>query len=122
MMTGTVNAALEGTLLLTVFDNGNHSHVVPVFIDTGFTGELTLPPAFVAVLGLLWIGRQHAMLADGTVQIIDVYAATVMWDGRQRHIEVDAVNAHLLGMSMLENHELRIEVVSGGNVTVLDLP
>jgi hypothetical protein len=44
MMTGTVNAALEPLLRLTVRDTGAQRHAVEALIDTGFNDSRTLPP------------------------------------------------------------------------------
>jgi clan AA aspartic protease len=59
-------------------------HEVEMVIDTGFNGFLTLPPALIAALGLRWLCRQQAELADGSVQAFDVYVAPVDWDGQPR--------------------------------------
>ncbi len=100
-----------------------HPHDFDPIIDTGFSGYLTLPSPVIAALGLPWLCRQHGILADGTIQILDVFTATANWEGRARLVEVDAVNAQsLLGMSMLQGHELWMEVVSGGNVRIRALP
>ena len=44
--------------------DGESGHIDAV-IDTGFTGQLVLPPEVVNRLGLPGRGRQRAILADG---------------------------------------------------------
>jgi predicted aspartyl protease len=62
-------------------------------------------------------------LADGSVELFDVYRALVVWDGQPRQVEVDAADANpLLGMRMLARHELRMEVVDGGAIAITPLP
>lgn len=123
MMTGTVNADLEGVLRLAVRDAGGQSQDVEAVIDTGFNGFLTLPPALIAVLGLPWLCRQQGQLADGSVQAFDVYVATVEWDGQLRSVEVDAAEAQpLIGMALLLGSELRIHVIPNGSVTITAQP
>jgi hypothetical protein len=49
----------------------------------------------------------------------DYEAVTVLWDGQERHVEVDAVNATpLVGMSLLDGHDLHIQVADGGHVVI----
>lgn len=122
MIPGSVNDALEATIPLTLEKDAGDSQPVEAVIDTGFNGFLTLPPARIAALGLRWLCRQRGFLADGSVQVFDVYEAVLQWDGRTRKVEVESVDAEpLVGMAMLERHELRIQVISGGAVTVQEL-
>ena len=92
---------------------------IEAVIDTGFTGFLTLPPAVMTDLRLRYRGRGWATLADGSEVPFDVYGVTVHWDGLPRHIEVDeADSTPLVGMRLLDSHNLNIEVVDGGRVVI----
>ena len=67
--------------------------------------------------------RQPGRLADGRVESFDVDVATVIWDGQPRTVEVEAADTEpLVGMSLLEHHALRIDVLNGGMVTITALP
>jgi hypothetical protein len=80
---------------------------------------LTLPSTLIAFLGLVWLGRAQAMLGDGTIQLVDVYEATVIWDSRVRIVETDAADVTpLVGMGLIYGHDLRIQGVEGGTVTI----
>jgi predicted aspartyl protease len=62
-------------------------------------------------------------LADGSVRVIDLYAAEVEWDGNWRPVLVSNVGDEALaGLRLLAGHELRIEVAPGGAVEVKALP
>jgi clan AA aspartic protease len=123
MITGVVNANREAIIRLVVTGPGGQRQNSEAIIDTGFTGFLTLPPARIAALGLSWLSRQSGILADGSVDIFDVYVANVMWDGQPRTVTVEAADTDpLVGMSLLDRHSLRIDVLSGGVVTVSALP
>ena len=123
MMAGVVNAEREATLRLVVVGPSGKQQEIQAIIDTGFTGFFTLPAAPVAALGLSWLCRQPGILADGSVDLFDVYAARVVWDGRLRAVEVEVVDTEpLLGMSLLDRHSLLIEVATGGAVTVTAFP
>lgn len=63
------------------------------------------------------------MLANGHVEECDIYAATVIWDGIQRSVLVEAMeNMPLLGMAMLVGCDLRARVVAGGSVEIEAVP
>ena len=123
MITGVVNANREAIIQLVVTGPSGQQQDTEAIIDTGFTGFLTLPPARVTALGLPWLSRQPGILADGSVDIFDVYVATVMWDGLPRTVEVEAADTEpLVGMSLLDRHSLRIDALRDGIVTVSALP
>jgi clan AA aspartic protease len=123
MMTGVVNAALEAWLRLSVEDVRGHVREVEAILDTGFNGFLTLPPAVVAALELPWLFRQQGQLADGSLQVLDVFEAAIRWDGQPRTVEVEAIDAQpLIGMGLMRAHELRVHVKPGGVVTIAAVP
>lgn len=122
MIQGTVNARREAVLPLRVIGPAGAADVSAV-IDTGFTGTLTLPAAVVASLSLVWSSRSSAFLADGTESEFDIYAAELDWGGSRRSVLVSAVGTGvLLGMRLLDGHELFVEVTTGGVVEVRPLP
>jgi clan AA aspartic protease len=123
MIAGSVNADLEAIIQMMIFGSPSQQQQVEAVIDTGFSGELTLPPALISLLHLTWLGREDGILADGSVDLFDVYRASLLWDGRPRLIEVQAVNSQpLAGMTLLHGQSLRIDVVIGGAVTITALP
>jgi clan AA aspartic protease len=122
MITGAVNDNREATIRLVMSGSDGQQQEIEAIIDTGFTGYLTLPPILVQALGLAWLCRQPGILADGSVEVFDVYTATVLWDGQPRTVEVDAADTEpLVGMSPLDRHSLRIDVLTGGVVTITAL-
>jgi clan AA aspartic protease len=123
MITGSVNARLEASIPLFVEDASGQTHSLEAVIDTGFSGFLSLPPAQIASLGLMWLCQEQAMLADGSIQILDVYTADIVWDSQSRRTRVTAVDSSpLVGMQLLEGSEVRIRVVPGGWVSVDSIP
>jgi clan AA aspartic protease len=106
-----------------VVGKGSRRRQIDAVVDTGFTGYLTLRPAIITALQLTWLGREQGTLADGSVDLFDVYRATVIWDGQRRRVQVEAADVDpLVGMALLERHSLNIEVVSGGAVSIKPLP
>ena len=91
-------------------------------IDTGYNGYLTLPSRWVTALQLRFAGHRRATLADGSVTVLDVYLASVIWHGRQRDVLVaEAEGSPLVGMSILQGNRMTIDVLEGGEVTIRDL-
>lgn len=123
MITGVVTANREATIRFAALGPHGRQEELAATIDTGFTGFLTLPPAVVRGLGLAWLCRQPGILADGSIEVFNVYSATLLWDGQLRTAEVEAVDTEpLVGMGLLEHHSLRIDVLTGGSVTITALP
>jgi clan AA aspartic protease len=123
MIIGVVNTHHEATIGLIVQNASGQGHDIDAVIDTGFTGFLTLPTSVIAALGLTWRGYASAVLGDGSLQQFDVYAATVIWDGQARLVEIDAAETDpLVGMGLLYGHEVRIQAIDGGTVTIEALP
>ena len=92
---------------------------VEAVIDTGFTGFLSLPSALVTELGLPFLTNESAMLADGSLVRFNVHDATALWDGRPRRVYAHLSDATpLVGMRMLDRHNLNIDVEDGGRVVI----
>jgi predicted aspartyl protease len=50
---------------------------------------------------------------------LPMYEATILWNGKEREIRVLATGRRpLLGTAMLENHELTVQFVENGLVTI----
>ena len=119
MISGTVTELLDAILSLSVRGEGGKLERIEAVIDTGFSGELTLPPSLVEPLGLQWLGRQQGKLADGQLHTFDVYAATVVWGNEERIVEVESADIDpLIGMSLLAGNRLTIEVRPDGEVKI----
>lgn len=123
MIAGTVNRRHEAVLTIPVCDSTRQAHKIEAVLDTGFTGSLTLPPSLIESMGLAWRSRSSAILANGNVEEFDIYVATVIWDGMERSVLVQAIeNVPLLGMAMLVGYDLRARVIVGGSVEIEAVP
>lgn len=78
MILGVISAHREATIRLPVRDADGQEQEIESILDTGFTGSLTLPPTVITALGLPWRTRGLAVLANGTVDQVDIYAAAVI--------------------------------------------
>ena len=123
MISGIVNARLEATIRVSIRDAAGQHQDIEAVVDTGFSGSLTLPPTVITGLGLVWRSRGTAILANGSMDLFDIYTATVIWDGASRIILVEAADTDpLVGMRLIAGHDLRIQAVVGGAVTITALP
>jgi clan AA aspartic protease len=121
-MFGRVNQSREAILKLVIIGEENCKTAVDAVIDTGFNGDLILPPESILELGLKLQGYQKAILGDGTTSQCQVYAATVIWDGSIKLVEVNAATSGvLIGMGLLEGYKLEIDTTPNGMVTITDL-
>ena len=123
MIQGVVNAVYEAVVTLPLQDPEGRTRDVEAVIDTGYSGFLTLPSGLVDELGLPFAYMGQAFLANDAVVDFDVHDATLLWDGQPRRIKADATGSTpLVGMAMLERHDLNVEVVNGGRVLIQARP
>lgn len=120
MISGAVTGnAAEARVDVAVRGPAGAERSISAVIDTGFTDQLTLPSSLVAELSLLPVARQHAILADGTVVVVNVHQAEVIWDGGIREVSVLATQGTpLVGMALLHGYHLGVDVVAGGSVQI----
>ena len=119
MIEGTVNAHLEAVVTLPLLGPSGQAREVDAVVDTGFNGYLTLPPMLMEHLELPVVGDGEAVLADGSEAAFDVYGVTVLWDGQPTRVETGAVGVDpLVGMALLDRHNLNIDVENGGRVLI----
>ena len=119
MIEGAVNDAYEAVVALSLQGPAGQVRDIEAVIDTGYSGFLTLPTALVMELGLLFAYVGRALLANDDEVTFDVHDVTVLWDGQPRRIRADATGSTpLVGMLLLDKHNLNIEVESGGRVVI----
>jgi clan AA aspartic protease len=122
VITGHVNSNPEAVVSLVVRGPDGQEKEIEAVIDTGFTGEITLPLDLITELGLPFIGQSRAVLGDGSEILYDMFEVSVIWSGGARLVNVDAAETEpLLGMDLLLDHELAIQVVPGGTVSIRPL-
>ena len=88
-------------------------------IDTGFDGFLVLPVQAVTVLGLPFLYRLDANLADDRRRSTPVHGATIVSDGQEIDVQVLAMGKRpLLGTILMDDHRLVIPFRDGETLTV----
>ena|ERR1051326_2881126 len=119
MIRGEVDANDQALVPLQIRTPDGSLEDIEAVLDTGFTGYLTLPPAFVAALQLPFQQRQTFTLGDDSDVEFDIYLATILWDGSDRDVSVLSTEGDLLiGMRLLRGHHLFVDVIDGGEVRI----
>ena len=122
MKQGSVNGRLEAILPVSLICRDGTTRIIETVIDTGFNGAMTLPAATAAEFGLVKRIRGSAILADGSKCYFYNYKAKIDWDGGIREIIVSAIGDEpLVGMSMLKDCRLTIDVMVGGKIVIKPL-
>ena len=119
MITGVVNSYHEATIQVPVQAADTQEQQIEFILDTGFSGSLTLPQSLITTLGLPFRSRGSAILADGSETEFDIYVATIVWDGEQRHVLIEAADTDpLVGMGLLYGFNINIQAIDGGSVKI----
>ncbi len=118
MGSGTVRGR-EAFVQMLIVDRASNEQPVVAVLDTGFTGYLALPQPMISQLGLLSQGEGRITLADGSVQMHDIYRAVVVWHGEQQTVPIMGMgDKPLIGMRLLSGSRVTLDVVDGGAVTI----
>ena len=119
MIEGVVNTAYEAVVSLSLQGAEGRTQEIEAVVDTGYTGFLTLPSALVdeLLLPFAYVGR--AFLANDDEVEFDVHNVTVLWDGQPIQVRAAATGStSLVGMMLLDGHNLNIQVRDGGRVVI----
>ncbi len=105
MMSGYVNTNREAMIQIAIAGENKRVKSVRAIIDTGFTGDLTLPRNVIDELGFTLRGFQRIILGDGSLQYFEMFVGSVIWDGQMQQVEINAAETDsLVGMGLLENY------------------
>ena len=119
MINGVVTASRDAVVRVTVRGPSGGAQRIRAVIDTGYNGWLSLPAELISRLVLPWLQIGFATLADGSETAFNIYEGLVLWDTRRRRIPVDESECTpLVGMSLLEGYELKMQVCRAGKVTI----
>lgn len=117
----TIGTILHRRILvdLTLRGPTGREGVLEFVLDTGFTGVLTMMPSVCEALELHYVRPQPASLADGSSIILEVYQAALFWHDEEHDVEILAMDGTpLIGMTLLEDSDVRFQGNEGGFVSV----
>ena len=115
-MTGRVDAAGWALLRVPVAATARGSRTdIEAWVDTAFTGGLTLPRSIAAGLGLAAGVSADAVLADGSLVVLESFVCDLDWFGGTYRTQVVATDATypLLGTQLLAGLRLVIDYAAG---------
>jgi clan AA aspartic protease len=121
MILGTVTD-LQGRVevVLRLADRGDRA--LECILDTGFQGELALPSATVASLGLSPGGWVWAKLADDSHASVPIFSALILWDDQEVGVTVMAMGSRpLLGTELLQGFNLSADFEEDGQLALTPL-
>ena len=121
MIVGTV-ADLQGRVEIAFRLSDQPGRTIECVVDTGFQGELALPPATVAALGLPARGRIWANLADDSDVPVPLFRAVILWDDQEVGVSVMAMGSRpLLGTELLQGFNLSADFEEDGQLALTPL-
>jgi clan AA aspartic protease len=113
---------LQGRLEVVVRLSDQPDRTVECVLDTGFQGELALPPTRVAALGLAAGGQIWANLADDSDVPIPVFNAVILWNDQEVRVTVTAMGSRpLLGTELLQGFNLSADFEEDGQLLLTPL-
>ena len=121
-MTGRANDSLEAEVAVELSNDAGQSISVAAIVDTGFTGALSISGRIADQLDWPVTEAVPIELADGSRRLILAYEGLVLWEGRRRAIlALQTDGPVLLGMGLMLNERIVIDVRPGGPVEITSL-
>ncbi len=101
---------------------GHPDFVIEHVVDTGFTGQLTLPASAVAAMGLPLDHSENINLANDSSEQVPFHFATILWEGQEFVADVIATGRKpLFVTALMDGKELVIQFAEQGIMTLDDL-
>ncbi len=122
MIVGKVDQFHRPSISLVLVGEDGQEWSIEAQVDTGFSGELTLPMSAIERLGIESSGITTYRLGDGSLTPFDSYDATIRWADRVRHVTaLVSENFPLIGVGLLWGTNLSVDFRNGGDVAVTEL-
>ena len=122
MLLGAVNLLRRPSVAIILVDAGGRDWSIDAQVDTGFTGELTLPISAIDRLGLESSGFSTYRVGGGSLTPLNSYDATIRWGNGLKYVTVLASETQpLIGVGLLWDHHLSIDFQHGGDVSISEL-
>lgn len=123
MIIGAVMGNGDPVIQISVRDAGGQDVPINFILDTGYTGYLALPPRWVNRLQWTPTGVTLMRFADNSEAQTTTYDEIILWDGMERIVTIAELDGDpLIGTDLLYDHEVIIQFINGGRVTVTRLP
>ena len=122
IISGYVNLLRRPTVDVALVDGNGQRWSIEAHLDTGFTGDLTLPSSAIEQLGLPFIAITSLRTATGTMAEFSTYDGIAVWHGQERQIYVlESSVFPLVGVGLLWGNNLSVDFRHGGDVIITEL-
>ena len=122
MIVGAVGSLRRPAVIIELRGNDGQIRSVEAYVDTGFSGDLTLPEAAIERLGLSPNDVANMQIGDGAYTTFTTYQATILWRDTPREITVLGSEIWpVIGIGLLWQCNLSIDFVPGGSVLITRL-
>ena len=122
MIRGRINQRGQARVVIEMLGRNGQFQPIEVVLDTGFGGNILLPPSIIQGLEVIWSAEVDARLASGQEIQLPSWRGAVLWHGRPRSILVlQADGEPLLGMNLLRGSRVTLDVQPDGNVVIEEL-
>ena len=119
MIQGRVDSNKQARVSLDLRSRTGNLRRVDVVVDTGFDGNLTLPPGIIRELDWEPDLDVNVMLATGATDRVNAWSGDVIWHDRPRSILIlEAGGPPLLGMELMEDSQLTMQPRINGPVLI----
>lgn len=119
MLRGRVDARREARVTLELRASDGQFQSIAGVVDTGFNGHLTLPLDVIRRLELEPRVPTNVTLATGVRSRLNTWSGQVLWHDGPRTIRIlESEGTPLLGMELLQDSQLLVQVRVGGDVLI----
>jgi clan AA aspartic protease len=119
MIIGFVSPDFRPLIRCVVQGSHGVDQEIEAWVDTGFNGAMLVPPEVIGALDLAPNFAINVKLANGAEVEMITYTATVLWNDEPRRIQLLSAEHHaLVGLRLLQQHQLTITFTDGGAVIV----
>ena len=120
---GIVTASLDPVIEIEVSNGIGLRERIEAVVDSGFNDFVSLPKSVAEDLSLISTDPILVELADGNVVETPTFIGRVLWDGAEQIIRVQQGEGRpLVGMVLLLEHRITIDVHYNGAVRIAPIP
>jgi clan AA aspartic protease len=122
MIRGRVTDERAVVIPLGVLDNTGRSWPINAVVDTGFTGDVSLPTSTIRRLSLRPLGQRLFTLANGELSVMNAYSGRVLWHERPHDVVViQSEDAAMIGINLIWGSRVTLEARTDGNVSIEEI-
>ena len=122
MIRGKVNQRGQARVAVEMRGRSGQFQPVEVILDTGFTGDILLPPDIIQNLEVGKSIEIDARLASGQEILLPSWRGTALWHDKPYAIVIAQSDGEpLLGMNLLQGSRVTIDVRIDGDVVIEEL-